>query len=101
MQGQVLTWNLAKCADVTEIVLGDYDLERARFVAAQVGGGKTTAVRLDASDQEALIQAAQGFGLVMNAVIPEFNIPIMRACLSSSALYATSSSRSWAGAAWL
>ena len=87
MQGQVLTWNLAKCAAVSEIVLGDYDLERARFVAEQVGGGKTTAVRLDASSEEALVQAAQGCGLVMNAVIPEFNIPIMRACLAAGANY--------------
>jgi len=87
MQGQVLTWNLAKCAEVSKIVLGDYDLERARFVADQVGGGKTTPVRLDASSEAALTQAAQGCGLVMNAVIPEYNLQIMRACLAAGANY--------------
>jgi saccharopine dehydrogenase (NAD+, L-lysine-forming) len=87
MQGQVLTWNLAKCPEVTEIVLGDYDEQRARFVADQVGGGKTSAVCVDASSEESLRAAGQGCGFVINAVIPEFNLPIMRACLALGAHY--------------
>jgi saccharopine dehydrogenase (NAD+, L-lysine forming) len=87
MQGQVLTWNLAKCAEVSEIVLGDNDLDRARFVASQVGGDKTTAVRLDASDEAAVAETALGCGFLMNAVIPEYNLQIMRACLAAGANY--------------
>ena len=81
-QGHVITWNLARCPEITEIVLGDVDEPRARAVAAQVGGGKTKAVALDASDVEALKKAAAGSRLVMNATIPEFNMKILEACLA-------------------
>jgi saccharopine dehydrogenase-like NADP-dependent oxidoreductase len=81
-QGHVITWNLARCPEITEIVLGDVDEPRARAVAAQVGGGKTKAVALDASDVEALKKAADGSRLVMNATIPEFNMKILEACLA-------------------
>ena len=59
MQGQVLTWNLARNPAVTEIVLGDYDEKRARFVADQVGGGKTTPTFLNAADSVAVARAGQ------------------------------------------
>jgi saccharopine dehydrogenase-like NADP-dependent oxidoreductase len=81
-QGHVLTWNLARCPDVTEVLLGDIDEARARAVANQVGGGCTKAIALDAGDLEAVKAAATGAKLVMNATIPEFNMTILEACLS-------------------
>jgi hypothetical protein len=81
MQGHVITWNLARNPAVSEVILGDYDEGRARLVACRVGGGKTKAVFLDAADTKAVAAAAAGAGLVINAVIPEFNLSIMRACL--------------------
>jgi saccharopine dehydrogenase (NAD+, L-lysine forming) len=87
MQGQVLTWNFARCPEITEIVVADYDEARARFVATQVGSGKATAKFLDASDTDAVAAAAEGARLVMNAVIPEFNISLMKACLAAGANY--------------
>jgi len=87
MQGHVLTWNLARNPAVTEIVLGDYDEGRARLVAERVGGGKTHPVFLDAADIAAAAEVAAGARLVVNAVIPEYNLSIMRACLDSGAAY--------------
>ena len=87
MQGHVLTWNLARNAAVTEIVLGDYDENRARLVAERAGAGKTKPVFMDASDTAALAATAAGAGLVINAVIPEYNMAIMRACLEAGAAY--------------
>ena len=87
MQGQVLTWNLARKTAATEIVVADYDEERARFVAAQVGAGKATPLRLDAADTDAVAAAASGARLVVNAVTPQFNMSILRACLRAGANY--------------
>jgi saccharopine dehydrogenase-like NADP-dependent oxidoreductase len=87
MQGHVLTWNLAQNPAVTEIVLGDNDEARARLVAGRVGRGKTEPVFLDASDAAAVAAVAAGAGLVVNAVIPEYNMAIMRACLQAGAAY--------------
>jgi saccharopine dehydrogenase (NAD+, L-lysine forming) len=87
MQGQVLTWNLAQCAAVTEIVVADYDEARARFVAGQVGAGKAKAIKIDASDTDAVVRAADGARLIVNAVIPEYNMSLMHACLEAGAHY--------------
>jgi saccharopine dehydrogenase-like NADP-dependent oxidoreductase len=87
MQGQVLTWNLARCEHIREIVVADYDEARARFVAAQVGRGKALPLKLDASESAAVADAARGAKLVVNAVIPEYNQAIMRACLQTGADY--------------
>ena len=87
MQGQVITWNLGRNKAVSGIVLGDYDEARARFVAGQVGAGKTTAIKIDASDSDAVATAAAGAKLVVNAVVPTFNMAIMRACLKAGADY--------------
>ena len=51
-QGYVLTWNLAKHPAVDQIVLGDWDVDRAEEVKAAWGAGKTTAVHVDARDIE-------------------------------------------------
>ena len=87
MQGQVLTWNLARNAAVTEIVVSDYDERRAALVAAQVGQGKAVSQFVNASDVDAVVRAAEGCGLIVNAVIPEFNKSIMTACLACGADY--------------
>jgi saccharopine dehydrogenase (NAD+, L-lysine-forming) len=87
MQGQVLTWNLGRSPAITEIVVSDYDETRARFVASQVGNGKACAAFVDASDTDAVARLAAGARLVVNAVIPEFNMGIMRACLQAGAAY--------------
>jgi phosphoribosylamine-glycine ligase len=60
MQGHVLTWNLARCNYVTEILVADYDEVRARFVVDQVGGGKAKAIHLDAADVASITAAAAG-----------------------------------------
>lgn len=87
MQGQVITWNLGRNPAVTEIVVADYDEGRAAFVAEQVGNGKARPQFIDAGDSDAVAAAGEGCKLVVNAVIPEFNKGIMRACLKCGAAY--------------
>ena len=85
MQGQVLTWNLGRNPAVTEIVVADYDEERAAFVAGQVGNGKALSMFINAADTDAVAKAGEGCKLIVNAVIPEFNKSIMTACLKCGA----------------
>jgi saccharopine dehydrogenase-like NADP-dependent oxidoreductase len=87
MQGQVLTWNLGRSPAVTEIVIGDHDEPRARFVAGQVCNDKATAMFLNAADTDAVARAGEGAKLVVNAVVPEFNTSLMTACLTCGADY--------------
>jgi len=87
MQGQVITWNLGRNPAVTEIVVADYDEGRAAFVAGQVGNGKARPQFIDAGDSDMVAKAGEGCKLVVNAVIPEFNKGVMRACLKCGAAY--------------
>ena len=87
MQGQVLTWNLGRNPAVSKILVTDYDEARAKFVAGQVGNGKATGAFIDASDIDAVAKAGDGAKLIVNAVVPEFNMAIMRACLKAGAAY--------------
>ncbi len=87
MQGQVITWNLGRNPAVTAIVIADYDEARARFIADQVGNGKATAAFIDASDTDMVARAGESCGLIVNAVIPEFNMSIMKACLKAGTAY--------------
>ena len=87
MQGQVITWNLGRNPAVTEIVVADYDEGRAAFVAEQVGNGKARPQFIDAGDSDMVAKAGEGCKLVVNAVIPEFNKGVMRACLKCGAAY--------------
>ena len=81
-QGYVLTWNLVKHPDVTEIVLADADVERASDVVARVGAGKATAAKADARDVEQVAGLAAGGDLLINAVIPECDEALMKAALA-------------------
>jgi saccharopine dehydrogenase (NAD+, L-lysine-forming) len=86
-QGYVLTWNLAKHPAVDEIVIGDWDLSRAEEVKAAWGAGKTTAVHVDARDIDHVAGLAQGADLILNAVIPEWDDPLMKAALKAKTHY--------------
>ena len=86
-QGYVLTWNLAQHPAVDEIVIGDWDLARAEEVKAAWGAGKTTAVKVDARDVEHVASLAAGADLLINAVIPEWDDPLMRAALKARTHY--------------
>ena len=73
-----------------KLVLADYDLERARRVADEVGDAAShPAVHIDASDaaQVEALARAHDVDLVMNAVDPRFLMPVFRAALAADANY--------------
>lgn len=39
-QGHVITWNLGRNPAVTEVVVSDYDLDRARLIVKEVERGR-------------------------------------------------------------
>lgn len=73
-----------------QMVLADFDLDRARRVADSIGDAASHPVaRIDASDAEAVTQLARAHGvdLVMNAVDPRFLMPVFTGALAADVDY--------------
>ena len=73
-----------------QMVIADYDLSRATAVAQAIGQPERfTAVQADASNVEQLAELARKHesDLVMNAVDPQFVMPIFRAALEAKTNY--------------
>jgi len=72
------------------MVLADYDESRARTLADSLGGApRFTAVQIDARDASGITEVARAHkaDLVMNAVDPQFVMPIFTGALEADANY--------------
>ncbi len=72
------------------MIVADYDLDRASRAAALAGGDPVyTAVRIDASDRRQIVDLvrAHEIDLVMNAVDPQFVMPIFDAAFEADVNY--------------
>ena len=72
------------------MILADYDLDRARTLADGLGDPERfPAIQLDARDPATVAEAARAHkaDLVMNAVDPQFVMPIFRGALEADAHY--------------
>lgn len=85
--GAVIAKHMAASDAVDELVVGDIDVTMAKRVADGTRSNKARALRIDVSDPEALRQAARGCGLVVNAVVPRFNLGIRAAALEAGTHY--------------
>jgi saccharopine dehydrogenase (NAD+, L-lysine-forming) len=73
-----------------ELVLADYSLERARRLSDELGGApRFVALRVDARDSAQVSELARSHRaeLVMNAVDPQFVMPIFRGALAAGVHY--------------
>jgi saccharopine dehydrogenase (NAD+, L-lysine forming) len=72
------------------MVLADYDLARAQAIADSIGRAERfSAARIDASDASAVAELARAHrvDLVMNAVDPQFVMPIFRGAFDAGVTY--------------
>ena len=72
---------LSKCEDVSEIILGDIDLELAKKIKAKTGSNKITPIRVDAGNIEDIIKATDDVDVIINLRLTAFNSNIMKAAL--------------------
>ena len=73
--------------EVDEVVVGDFDEDRARAVAAAHGGGKARAARVDARDRVSVKAAIEGCDAMVNATQHFWNIEVMHAAAEARVHY--------------
>ncbi|MCF8039116.1 MAG: saccharopine dehydrogenase NADP-binding domain-containing protein [Desulfohalobiaceae bacterium] len=88
-QGNVISGVLSQAEDVEMITLGDIDLDRANEVFEYIGSEKINTLRIDASDSKELetVLKQEQYDLVVNATIPIFTRPILKATLNAGLDY--------------
>ena len=86
-QGGPCTSILAGEDSIEEIRLGDINLDIARKVADKVNSAKIQPIKLDASNIEDVIKAAEGVNVIFNLTLLRYNDIIMEAALASNAHY--------------
>lgn len=88
-QGNVISGVLARADDVSTILLGDIDMERAAEVVQFLGSQKIKTQRIDASnvDELATLMKQGAYDLVVNATLPVFDRPILQACVEAKTNY--------------
>lgn len=87
MMGCATVYDLAQSKDVREIVVGDFDLTRAKEVARKFGGGKAKAVCVDVRKTGALARYLRGTETVLNCTQYYWNPAVMKAALQAQVHY--------------
>ena len=86
-QGAPCASILSRDRDVSEIILGDIDLDLANKVKGKIESDKIAAMKVDAGKVEEIGRAAKGVDVIINLVVPQFNTNVMKAALRSGAQY--------------
>ena len=85
--GEVTARTVAGEPEVTKVVLADIDERRPAEVAPRLPAGKAETLQIDVHDRKALFEALADADLVINALIPEYNLDVMNACLETQTNY--------------
>ena len=86
--GSVTAEILAHSEEFDKVVLADVNMEKAKRAEKKISSDKVSVKKIDASDVAGMTKAFKGIDLVLNAVIPRFNLNIMDACIKAKANYA-------------
>lgn len=90
LQGIATALDLAWNKNIKEVMIADFNLKRADYVADLCNkkyDKKTKTMKLDVSDMDALVSAITGYDLVINEVNYYFNCHVMDACLEAKVNY--------------
>ncbi len=85
--GSVSATLLSKSPEVERLVIADRSLDAAKALAEKLDRGRVEADRVDAGKVESMVEAFKGFDVVLNLVLPRFNLKIMDACLKAGVHY--------------
>jgi len=85
--GSVTATLLAKSKEIDEVVVAARRGEQARALVKKIGKKHVTAKELDADKVPDMVRAFKGTDMVVNLVLPRFNLKIMDACVKAGVHY--------------
>jgi len=85
--GQVVGTHLVRTGDLDSLRIADLDLGRVKRYAKWLSNDKVSAHKLDASKESAVTKLVRGMDVLVNALEPTFNLPLMRAAIRTGTNY--------------
>jgi len=85
--GSVTATHLAKSPKVSELVLGDIYLDKAKEIAKKLDSEKISVMRVNAQRREDLTKVLEKKDAVINAALPKYNESIMDVALKNRVHY--------------
>ncbi len=76
------TRDLAEFSDM-QIAIGESNLAAAEKLAAEINDPRVTVLRVDADDYDGLVEAFQGFDVVLNGLPWKYDLTVTRACVEA------------------
>ncbi len=66
--GSIAVKTLAHNSEFSEVVIGDYNIDRARLLEKEINSTKVKGVIVDAFDKKSIMHAIKGADVVLNCV---------------------------------
>jgi lysine 6-dehydrogenase len=80
---QHATRDLAEFSDFAEIVIGDYDMNAAERLAAEIGDPRIKVQRVNAEDYAGLVQLFREFDVILNGLPWKYDMAVTKACMEA------------------
>jgi lysine 6-dehydrogenase len=87
LMGRAVVHDLAGAREVRDIVVADFDRERAQEVARKFGDGKASGLFADVRDTRRLAKVLRGCEVIVNCTQYNWNLEVMRAALAARVHY--------------
>ncbi len=81
LMGRAAVFDIARAAGVDKVGVFDIDPKLAQEVANKYGDGKAVAAQLDAANEDAVLQAIQGYDSLVSCVTYKYNPGLTRAAI--------------------
>jgi saccharopine dehydrogenase (NAD+, L-lysine-forming) len=85
--GRILALELASDPRVTELVLADKRGDRSKALKSIGRPAAVRSLQVDVTQPGPLRESLSGVDVAINATLPEFNLPVMAACLDAGCGY--------------
>lgn len=80
---QHATRDLVEFSDFDPIVIGDYNLEAAEKLAAEIGDPRLQVLKVDANDYDGLVRTFKDFDVVLNGLPWKYDLIVTKACVEA------------------
>jgi saccharopine dehydrogenase-like NADP-dependent oxidoreductase len=85
--GQVIVRDLAESSSIDQVVIADFNKDKAEELKGKVGSPKVSAAFADLKDPKSLAEVLRGAGIVINSTPYYFNVAVMEAALNAGCHY--------------